>query len=60
MEASGNGHHEVLRTLLQDGGDVHAETNMVRNQLMMMMMIIIVLTILMTMLLMMIVIDVFQ
>ncbi len=42
MMASQNGHHDIVRTLLQDGGDVHAKNN-VRNQMMMMMMIIIIL-----------------
>jgi ankyrin repeat protein len=52
MWASGDGHHEVVRTLLEGGGDVNAQ-NDVRNQLMMMMIIIkiiILLTILMMML----------
>ncbi len=52
MMASENGHHEVVRTLLEAKADVNDKNN-VRNQLMMMM-IIILLTILMMM---MIVID---
>ena len=46
MIASWYGHLEVVRTLLEGGGDVNAQSN-VRNQ--MMMMIIILLTILMMM-----------
>ena len=42
MEASRNGHHDFVRTLLECGADVNAKIN-VRNQ----MMIIILLTILM-------------
>ncbi len=41
MMASRNGHHEVVRTLLEAGGDVNAQNN-VRNQLMMMMMMVVV------------------
>jgi len=61
MMASQNGHHDIVRTLLEGKADSNAQ-NDVRNQLMMMMMIIkiiILLTILM-MMLMMIVIDVFM
>ena len=56
MTASYNGHLEVVRTLLDGGGDVNAQTN-VRNQMMMMMimMIIILSTILIMMMMMMIV-----
>ena len=53
MWASYNGHLEVVRTLLEGGGDINAKDN-VRNQ-MMMMMIIILLTILIMMMMMMIV-----
>ena len=56
MGASGNGHHDIVRTLLEAKADINAKNN-VRNQLMMM--IIILLTILM-MMIMMIVIDVFM
>ncbi len=58
MYASGNGHHNIVRTLLEAKADLNAKNN-VRNQLMMMMIIIILLTILM-MMIMMIVIDVFM
>ena len=53
MRASWNGHLNVVRTLLDGGGDVNAQ-NKVRNE-MMMMMIIILLTILIMMMMMMIV-----
>ena len=56
MSASGNGHHDIVRTLLEAKADVNAQ-NSVRNQLMII--IIILLTILM-MMIMMIVIDVFM
>ena len=52
MGASWNGHLNVVRTLLDGGGDVNAK-NKVRNQMMMMMMIL--LTILIMMMMMMIV-----
>ncbi len=58
MWASWNGHHDIVRTLLEAKADLNAKTK-VRNQYMMMMMIIILLTILMILLLM-IVIDVFM
>ncbi len=58
MRASGNGYHDIVRTLLEAKADLNAQNN-VRNQLMMMIIIIILLTILMMMLLM-IVIDVFM
>jgi hypothetical protein len=53
MRASQNGHHDIVRTLLEAEADLNAKDN-VRNQMMMMMMIImimiiIVLTILMMM-----------
>ena len=51
MMASWYGHLEVVRTLLEGGGDVNAQSN-VRNQ-MMMIIIIILLTILMMMMMMM-------
>ena len=56
MYASLNGHLNVVRTLLESGGDVNAQDN-VRIQMMMMMimMIIILLTILIKMMMMMIV-----
>ena len=47
MKASGNGHLDIVRTLLDGGGDINAKDN-VRNQ-MMMMMIIILLTMMMMM-----------
>ena len=59
MKASWNGHHDIVRTLLEAKADLNAKTN-VRNQLMMMIIIIILLTILMMMMIMMIVIDVFM
>ena len=52
MGASANGYLNIVRTLLESGGDINAQTN-VRNQMMMMMMIIILLTILMMMMMMM-------
>ena len=59
MQASWNGYHDIVRTLLEAEADVNAKSN-VRNQMMMMMIMIILLTILMMMMLMMmIVIDVF-
>ena len=51
MWASLNGHLDIVRTLLDGGGDLNAKNN-VRNQMMMMM---ILLTILMMMMMMMIV-----
>jgi len=60
MRSSCNGHHEVVRTLLQAGADVNTKSTKVRNQMlmkkkMMMMMIVIIieLTILMMMMMMM-------
>ena len=56
MYASRNGHLDIVRTLLDGGGDLNVKSN-VRNQMMMMMimMIIILLTILIMMMMMMIV-----
>ncbi len=59
MEASYNGHHDIVRTLLEAKADINAKTN-VRNQMMMIIIIILLLTILMMMPMMMIVIDVFM
>jgi len=59
MMASANGHNDIVRTLLEVGGDINAQ-NKVRNQMMMIIIIIILLTILMMMLMIMIVIDVFM
>ena len=56
MWASWNGHLDIVRTLLDGGGDINAQTN-VRNQMMMMMMIIILLTILIMMMMMIVVIN---
>ncbi len=42
MLASGSGHHDIVRTLLEVKADVNAQTK-VRNQMMMMMIIIIIL-----------------
>ena len=58
MRSSCNGHHEVVRTLLQAGADVNTKSTKVRNQMMMkkmMMMIVIIieLTILMMIMMMM-------
>ena len=58
MWASGNGHHDIVRTLLEAEADLNDKNN-VRNQ-MMMIIILILLTILMMMLVMTIVIDVFM
>ena len=44
MEASYNGRHEVVRTLLQGGADVNAQCY-VRNQMMMMMMMMMIIII---------------
>ena len=55
MRANYNGHLDIVRTLLEGGGDINAKDN-VRN-LLMMMMIIILLTILIMMMMMMIVIN---
>ena len=53
MNASWYGHLNVVRTLLEGGGDVNAKSN-VRNQMMMMMMMMItLLTILIMMMMMM-------
>ena len=54
MKTSWNGHLDIVRTLLDGGGDINAKSN-VRNQMMMMMMmiIIILLTILIKMMIMM-------
>ena len=41
MYASDNGHHDIVRTLLEAGVNVNAQSN-VRNQLMMMMMILMI------------------
>ena len=53
MQASRNGHLDIVRTLLEIGGDINAKSN-VRNQMMMMMimMIIKVLSIIMLMVMM--------
>jgi len=40
MMASKNGHLDVVRTLLEAGADINAQTN-VRNQMMMMMFMVI-------------------
>ncbi len=58
MRASQYGKHDIVRTLLEGGGDLNAQNN-VRNR-MMIIIIIILLTILMMMIMMMIVIDVFM
>jgi hypothetical protein len=44
MYASDNGHHDIVRTLLEAGVNVNAQSN-VRNQLMMMMMMILMIVI---------------
>jgi ankyrin repeat protein len=38
MRASENGHHDVVRTLLEGGADINAKSD-VRNQMIMMMML---------------------
>ena len=58
MLASWNGHHDIVRTLLEAKADLNAQNN-VRNQMIMMIIIIMLLAILM-MLMMMIVINVFM
>ena len=58
MWACWNGHHDIVRTLLEAKADLNDKNN-VRNQ-MMMIIILILLTILMMMLVMTIVIDVFM
>ncbi len=59
MSASWNGHHDIVRTLLEAKANVNAKTN-VRNQLMMMINIIIILLTILMMMLLIIVIDVFM
>jgi len=60
MLASENGHHDIVRTLLEAKANLNAKT-IVRNQLMMMMIIIrILLTIVMIIIMMIVVIDVFM
>ena len=62
MRSSCNGHHEVVRSLLQAGADVNTKSTKVRNQMMMkkmMMMIVIIieLTILMMIMMMMMIVS---
>ena len=52
MLASENGHLDIVRTLLEAGGDINAQNN-VRNQMMMMMMIILLTILIMMMMMMM-------
>ena len=52
MRASENGHLDIVRTLLDGGGDVNAQ-NYVRNQMMMMMMMILLTILIMMMMMMM-------
>ena len=52
MRASENGHLDIVRTLLDAGGDLNAQNN-VRNQMMMMMMIILLTILIMMMMMMM-------
>ena len=59
MWASYNGHHDIVRTLLEAKANVNAQDK-VRNQLMMMIIIIIILLTILMMMIMMIVIDVFM
>ena len=56
MNASRNGHLDIVRTLLECGGDVNVKTN-VRNQMMMMMIIILLTILIMTMMMMIVVIN---
>ena len=44
MLASRNGHHDIVRTLLETEADVNAKSN-VRNQMMMMMMMMLMIVI---------------
>ena len=44
MYASYNGHLDIVRTLLEGGGDLNVKTN-VRNQMMMMMMMMMIVVI---------------
>jgi len=44
MLASGNGYHDIVRTLLEVEADVNAQTD-VRNQMMMMMMMLLMIVI---------------
>ncbi len=59
MKASENGHHDIVRTLLEAKADLNAQNN-VRNQMMMMISIIIILLTILMMMMLMIVIDVFM
>ena len=56
MKASEKGHLNVVRTLLDGGGDVNAQSK-VRNQMMMMMIIILLTTLIMMMMMMIVVIN---
>jgi ankyrin repeat protein len=56
MLASWNGHHDIVRTLLEAKADINAMTN-VRNQMMMIILLTIFLMLMMMMMMMMIVIN---
>ena len=56
MRASYRGHLDIVRTLLDGGGDINVKSN-VRNQMMMMMMMIIIIILLIILMMMMIVIN---
>jgi hypothetical protein len=44
LKASGNGHHDIVRTLLEAKADINVQSN-VRNQMMMMMMMMLMIVI---------------
>ena len=49
MYASYNGHLDIVRTLLESGGDINAQNN-VRNQMMMMIVMMVIMMMMMMML----------
>ena len=56
MKASCNGHLDIVRTLLDGGGDLNVKSK-VRNQMMMMMIILLTILIMMMMMMMIVVIN---